>query len=115
MPRTAGIPVYVSGPYDLRITRPNLERDFPGNPLDRAAAGRRDAREAVEGPAALVSGSAPTTEAERIRLAREAAQLLARIAADHQSLRWRPTADRRAGADPGLELTRDGTSRGRAS
>jgi hypothetical protein len=75
-PRTAGIPIYVSGPYDLRITRPNLERDFPGirwlvpplspEMLELELKGR---------PSVL-------NEAERVRLARDAAQLLARIAAD---------------------------------
>ena len=28
--RTAAVPLYVYGPYDIRIMRPNLERDFPG-------------------------------------------------------------------------------------
>lgn len=74
--RTAALPLYVYGPYDLRYTRPNLERDFPGmrflvptsDPavMERQLGGR---------PSAL-------TDAERRAYAREAAALLARIAAD---------------------------------
>ncbi len=76
--RTTGIPLYVYGPYDIRYTRPNLERDFPGirflvpagdaAMLERQLGGR---------PSAL-------TAAERLGYAREAAALLARIAADRR-------------------------------
>lgn len=76
--RTAGVPLFVYGPYDIRYTRPNLERDFPGirylvpssDPplLERQLGGR---------PTAL-------SATERIGYAREAAALLARIAADRR-------------------------------
>lgn len=73
--RTAALPIYVYGPYDLRFGRPNLERDFPGIrfvvPSPEPAAMERQ----IGGrPSAL-------TEAERLGYAREAAALLARIAA----------------------------------
>jgi hypothetical protein len=76
--RTTAVPLYVYGPYDIRYTRPNLERDFPGirflvptdKPvlLERQLGGR---------PSAL-------SAAERIAYARDAAALLARIAADRR-------------------------------
>jgi hypothetical protein len=76
--RTAAVPLFVYGPYDIRYTRPNLERDFPGirflvpadDPalLERQLGGR---------PSAL-------SAAERIGYAREAAVILARIAADRR-------------------------------
>ncbi len=77
--RTAGIPLYVSGPYDLRIKRPNLEQDFPGirwivPPLDSEMLEKQ-----------LKGRPAVFTEAERLGFAREAAKLLARIAADHKT------------------------------
>ena len=77
--RTAGVPLYVSGPYDLRIKRPNLEQDFPGirwivPPLDSEML-----EQELKGRPAVLN------EAERIGMAREAAQLLARIAANHKT------------------------------
>jgi hypothetical protein len=77
--RTAGVPLYVSGPYDQRIKRPNLEQDFPGihwivPPIDSEML-----EEQLKGRPAVL------TEAERIGFAREAAKLLARIAADHKT------------------------------
>ncbi len=76
--RTAAAPLYVYGPYDIRYARPNLERNFPGirflvpagDPalLERQLGGR---------PSSL-------TAAERLGYAREAAGLLARIAADRR-------------------------------
>ena len=74
--RTAGIPLFVFGPYDLRYTRPNLEQDFPGirwvvPPADAAMLEKQ-----------LKGRPAVLTEPERVGYAREAAALLARIAAD---------------------------------
>jgi hypothetical protein len=76
--RTAALPLYVYGPYDIRYARPNLEADFPGirfvvpagDPalLERQLGGR---------PSSL-------TAAERTGYAREAVALLARIAADRR-------------------------------
>jgi hypothetical protein len=73
--RTKAVPLYVYGPYDLRITRPNLEQDFPGirflvPPTDAAML----ERELKGRPSAL-------TADERAAYAREAIALLARIAA----------------------------------
>jgi HEAT repeat protein len=72
--RTAGVPLFVYGPYDLTTKRPNLERDFPGvhfvvTPADAATL----ERELKGRPSAL-------TPAERAAYAREAAVLLDRIA-----------------------------------
>jgi len=76
--RTKALPLYVYGPYDIRYARPNLETDFPGirfvvpagDPalLERQLGGR---------PSSL-------TAAERVGYAREAAALLAQIAADRR-------------------------------
>jgi hypothetical protein len=80
--RTAGLPLFVYGPYDLRYLRPNLEHDFPGirylvPPVDAAMLERQ-----LKGrPSAL-------TDADRAGYAREAAALLARIAAHRQSPLW---------------------------
>ncbi len=78
--RTAGIPIYVYGPYDQRYKRPNLERDFPGiqwivPPIDAAMLEKQ-----------LKGRPSVFTEAERNGYAREAAALLARIAADHKNV-----------------------------
>ncbi|MGP0067324.1 MAG: HEAT repeat domain-containing protein [Isosphaeraceae bacterium] len=77
--RTAGIPVFVYGPYDMRIKRPNLERDFPGirwivPPPDAASL-----EKSLKGRPSVL------TEADRLGYARDAAALLAKIAADHKS------------------------------
>jgi hypothetical protein len=72
--RTAGIPVFVYGPLDLPVMRPNLVRNYPG------------LRFLVQpgGPALLqqqIRGLPPSlSSAERAGYAREAAALLARIA-----------------------------------
>jgi len=92
--RTAGIPVFVYGPYDLRLKRPNLERDFPGirwlvPPADAAML-----------EAQLKGRPSVLTEAERIRYAREAAALLARIAADHKG----PLGTDLGSVEPALSL-----------
>jgi hypothetical protein len=92
--RTAGLPLFVYGPYDLRILRPNLQRDFPGirylvQPVDAAMLERQ-----LKGrPDAL-------TEADRAGYAREAAALLARIATNRKSPLW---ADLRA-VEPALAV-----------
>jgi len=72
--RTAGVPVFVYGPLDLAIMRPNLTRNYPG------------LRFLVQpGDASLLQqqlkGLPPSlSAAERAGYAREAAALLARIA-----------------------------------
>jgi HEAT repeat protein len=78
--RTAGIPIFVYGPYDLRIKRPNLERDFPGirwlvPPSDAAMLEKQ-----------LNGRPSVLTEADRLSYARDGAALLARIAADHKGV-----------------------------
>jgi hypothetical protein len=83
--RTAGVPLYVSGPYDLRFLRPNLERNFPGiRWLVPPTASEMLERQLKAAPAPGVGLPTPDTltEAERVRLARDAGPLLARIAAD---------------------------------
>jgi hypothetical protein len=92
--RTAKLPLFVYGPYDLRIVRPNLERDFPGirflvQPVDAAMLEQQ-----LRGrPAAL-------TAAERTGYAHEAVALLARIAADRKS----PLAADLAAVEPELTV-----------
>jgi hypothetical protein len=76
--RTASIPLYVFGPYDIRYTRPNLEHDFPGIHFLVPSA------EPVMVERQLGGRPAVLTEAERLSYAREAAALLARIAADRR-------------------------------
>jgi hypothetical protein len=92
--RTAGIPVFVYGPYDMRIKRPNLERDFPGirwivPPPDAATL-----EKALKGRPSVL------TEAERVGYAREAAALLAKIAADHKG----PLGTDLGSVEPALSL-----------
>ncbi len=77
--RTKGIPLYVYGPIDLPIKRPNIGHDYPGirylvQPLE-AGSLRRQLRVL---PRTL-------TEAERQAYARESQALLGRIAADRKS------------------------------
>ncbi len=73
--RTTTLPLYVYGPYDYRYKHPNLAEDFPGlrflvpSPEPAVMEGQLGGRRAM------------LTEAERIAYAREAAALLARIAA----------------------------------
>jgi hypothetical protein len=90
--RTRGVPLYVYGPYDIRIMRPNLERDFPGirflvPPTDPAM---------LEGQ--LGGRPSALSAAERVGYAREATPLLARIAADRRS----PMADGLRTIEPAL-------------
>ncbi len=77
--RTRALPVYIYGPHEIRILRPNLERDFPGIrylvPTDEPALLERQLRGR---PSSL-------TAAERTGYARDAAALLARIAAARRS------------------------------
>jgi hypothetical protein len=92
--RTRGLPLYVYGPYDVRIKRPNLEQDFPGirflvPPTDPAM---------LEGQ--LRGRPSALTAAERIGYAREATALLARIAADRRS----PMADGLRSVEPALAV-----------
>jgi hypothetical protein len=77
--RTAGIPVFIYGPLNVEFHHPNLPHDYPGikflvQPVD-AEMLRRELKE-------LPSTS---TAAERAGLAREAAALLAKIAATRKS------------------------------
>jgi HEAT repeat protein len=92
--RTAGIPVFVYGPYDTRIKRPNLEQDFPGIrwlvPTSNAALLEKQ----------LGGRPSVLTEAERLGYAREAADLLARIAADHKG----PLGTDLGSVEPALSL-----------
>ena len=67
------------GHTDARIKRPNLEQDFPGIRWIVPPADAATLEKALKG---LPSAS---TEAERISYAREAAALLAKIAADRKS------------------------------
>lgn len=77
--RTTTLPLYVYGPYDYRYKHPNLAEDFPGMrflvPSSEPAV--------IEGQ--LGGRPSMLTEAERIAYAREAAALLARIAATPRS------------------------------
>ncbi len=72
--RTAGIPVFVYGPLDLAVKRPNLARNYPGlrflvQPGDASLLQKQ------------LTGLAPSlSPAERAGYAREATTLLARIA-----------------------------------
>ncbi len=103
--RTAGIPIYVYGPYDLRIKRPNLERDFPGihwlvPPPDAATLEKQ-----LKGRPSIL------TEAERLAYAREAAALLARIAADRKG----PLGTDLASIEPALSLALNGPETARSA
>ncbi|MFO0891370.1 MAG: hypothetical protein U0790_19780 [Isosphaeraceae bacterium] len=90
--RTKDIPVFVYGPRDLEVTRPNLPLNFPGvryvvQPLDGATLER------------LIGGRpSRMSDAERGALAAEAAGLLARIAAAPRS----PFAEDLSEAEPAL-------------
>jgi HEAT repeat protein len=100
--RTAYLPVYVYGPLDLDIKRPNLSANFPGvrflvqpvNPaiLEKLLGGR---------PSKL-------SDSERSEYAQEAASLLSRIA----SQRGSPFAEDLSAAEPALvvALGQPGTS-----
>jgi hypothetical protein len=74
--RTAGLPLFVYGPADLKIRRPNLEHDFPGIRFLVPPLEPRMLELELHGRPAIL------TAAERTGYAREAAALLARIAAD---------------------------------
>jgi len=77
--RTAAIPVFIYGPLDVKIKRPNLERDYPGikflvQPADAGTLQRQLKVLPVE-----------LSEAERAGYAREATLLLAQIARERKS------------------------------
>ena len=90
--RTADLPVFVYGPLDLEINRPNLPKDFPGvkylvQPMDPATLEK------------LIGGRpSKFTEADRTGYAQEAAALLARIAAQPKG----PFTADLAAAEPAL-------------
>lgn len=90
--RTAALPLYVYGPYDIRYKHPNFAEDFPGlrflvpSPDPAAMEGQLGGRPSV------------LSEAERVSYAREAAALLARIAATPHS----PLADGLRTIEPAL-------------
>ena len=92
--RTAGIPIFVYGPYDLRIKRPNLERDFPGIRWIVPTSDARILEKELKGRPSVL------TEADRMGYAKEAAALLARLAADHKS----PLSKDLASVEPALSL-----------
>jgi hypothetical protein len=102
--RTAAIPVFVYGPLDLAIKRPNLARNYPG------------LRFLVQpGDASLLqqqlTGLPPSlSQAERAGYAREAAALLAQIAT-HKS----PLAADLAAVEPALAVALRGTETGSSS
>jgi hypothetical protein len=92
--RTANLPVYVYGPLDLEVNRPNLLANFPGvkflvQPVDAATFEK------------LLGGRpAKFSDAERVRYAQEAASLLAQITAQPNS----PFAADLSGAEPALAI-----------
>jgi len=76
--RTAAIPVFIYGPLDVKIKRPNLEYDYPGikflvQPVDADTLQRQ-----------LKVLPAELSEAERTGYAREATVLLAQIARERK-------------------------------
>ena len=92
--RTAGIPVFIYGPYNMGVIRPNLERDFPGirwivPPPDAATLEKE-----LKGRPSVLN------EAERVGYARDAAALLARISADRKG----PMAVDLGSIEPALSL-----------
>jgi hypothetical protein len=72
--RTAGVPVFVYGPLDLAIMRPNLVRNYPGLRFLVQPGDARLLQPQLKGI------PAPMSSAERAAYAREATALLARIA-----------------------------------
>jgi HEAT repeat protein len=77
--RTAGIPIFIYGPYDIRFKRPNLVINFPGihymvQPLEPATLERQ-----------LGGRPGAGAEPEHAADARDAASILARISADPSS------------------------------
>jgi CheY-like chemotaxis protein len=100
--RTADLPIYVYGPLNLEINRPNIPRDFPGvkylvQPMDPATLEK------------LIGGRPSRfSDADRNGCSQEAAGLLARIAAQPKGSF---TADL-AAAEPALAtaLSQPGTS-----
>jgi len=77
--RTAAIPVFIYGPLDVKIKRPNLEHDYPGikflvQPVDAGTLQRQLKVLPVE-----------LSEVERAGYAREATVLLAQIARERRS------------------------------
>jgi HEAT repeat protein len=98
--RTAAIPVFVYGPLELSIKRPNLPLDYPGTrflvtPMNADLLKKQ--LDFKKLPPAL-------GEAERAAYAREAAELLARIAAERKG----PLAAGLTAAEPALAVALGG-------
>ncbi len=98
--RTAAIPVFVYGPLDLSIKRPNLPLDYPGTrflvtPMNADLLKKQ--LDFKKLPPAL-------GESERAGYAREAAELLARIAAERKG----PLAAGLTAAEPALAVALGG-------
>jgi len=92
--RTAAIPVFVYGPLDLPVMRPNLARNYPGlrflvQPGDAGLLQKQ-----------LKGLSSPLSPTERAGYAREAAALLARIATERKG----PLTPDLAGVEPALAV-----------
>jgi HEAT repeat protein len=77
--RTADLPVFVYGPLNLELTRPNLRASFPKVKFLVQPVNAQALASQLQRPPAKLS------EAERLRYAHEAAELLARIAAQPNS------------------------------
>lgn len=102
--RTAAIPVFVYGPLDLSIKRPNLPLDYPGVRLLVTPTNADILKKQLTGlPPAL-------SEPERAGYAREAADLLARIATDRKG----PLAAGLTAAEPALAVALGGLQAGPA-
>ena len=96
--RTAAIPVFVYGPLDLSIKRPNLPLDYPRIRFLVTPTNADILKKQLTGlPPAL-------SEAERAGYAREAADLLARIATERKG----PLAAGLAAAEPALAVALGG-------
>jgi hypothetical protein len=92
--RTAAIPVFVYGPLDLSIKRPNLPLDYPGTRLLVTPTNADILKKQLTRlPPAL-------SESERASYAREAVDLLARIATDRHG----PLAAGLIAAEPALAV-----------
>ncbi len=104
--RTAAIPVFVYGPLDLSIKRPNLPLDYPGmrflvTPTERRHPQEAALQESAAGPRA--SRNAPAMPARR-------PTLLARIAAERKG----PLAAGLTAAEPALAVALGGAEPGPA-
>jgi hypothetical protein len=92
--RTAAIPLFIYGPLDLPIKRPNLEHAYPGIKYVVQPADAETLRQQLKGLPMTLPG------AERAGYAREAAALLARIATEQKG----PLASDLAAAVPALSV-----------